>query len=93
MFDRLDKQARAFGVLTSALDHYISDLRHADGQTLSDMATLVRAQGHSTLRTADEIEAVASRIQEEAAAEQLQAFRRELEQPQRRSESEKGGAE
>ncbi len=95
VFDRLDKQARAFGVLTSALDTYINDLRHFDGGTLSDMATLVRAQGQSTLQSADEIEALAQRIQHEATDAQVRAFQRSVEaqQPTSPRPDEEGGAE
>ncbi len=94
IFYRLDNEARAFGVLAHALGHYVSDLRHFDGQTLSDMAALVRAEGRSTLQSADEIEAVARRIQEETANEEAQALRRELEarSGSQAAPDEKGGA-
>jgi hypothetical protein len=94
IFEHLGKEARAFGVLASALECYSNDLHHFNGETLSDMATLVRAQGQSTLQTADEIEALARRIQHEATSEGLETFPRELEMGRQSSPApdEKGGA-
>jgi AraC-like DNA-binding protein len=76
IFEGLDKQARAFGVLATALDCYINHLRHFNDRTLADVATLVHTQGQSTLQSGDEVEVVARRIQ--AASEQLKALRCEL---------------
>jgi len=95
IFDRLDRQVPAFRALATALDHYISDMRHADGELLSGMASLIRGQGRATLQVADDIDAVVKQIQEQAAAEQLNAFRRELETRQTAppAPDEKGGPE
>jgi len=95
IFDRLDRQVPEFRALATALDHYISDMRHADGELLSGMASLIRGQGHATLQVANDIDAVVTQIQEQAAAEQLNAFRRELETRRTAppAPDEKGGAE
>jgi len=95
IFGHLEKQARAFDVLASALGYYVNELRHFSGQRLLDMAILVRAQGQSILQTADEMEALANRIQKEIADAQFQAFRREfgLGRPPRSVPDEKGGVE
>jgi hypothetical protein len=79
------------------LDVYINDVRHVGGGggLLSDMATLVRAQGQSTLHSADEIDALAQRIQKEATDAQVRAFKRRLEvqQPTPPAPDENGGVE
>jgi len=94
IFDRLDRQVPAFRALAAALDHYIADLRHADTELLSGMASLVRAQGQATLQVADDIDAAVKQIRDEHAAEQLNQLRRELEESKRsRLAQEKGGAE
>jgi len=69
IFGRLDKQARAFRVFATALDCYVNDVQNFGPETLFDMAAAVRAQGQSILQSADAIDVVARRIQEDLSAE------------------------
>ncbi len=92
IFGRLDKQARAFGVLATALDCYVNDLQNFGVETVSDMATLVRAQGQSILQSADAIDALAGRIQEDLSAELLRR-QSKTRPPSPPAPDEKGGAE